>query len=125
MNHSILEIEEQRRLAMESGDSNRFRNLCDPSMMYRHGSGVLDTLDSFLEKFDKNLVKYSNVQFLNQRVISSDSQSNIVLVMGNMQADVLRNNSDHDKISNHFQATWIKNQDSWKLLSIHSSSLLK
>jgi hypothetical protein len=125
MSHPVLAFEEKRRVAMEAADQQAFSALCDPSMIYRHGSGVEDTLETYLEKFEKKLVKYSNVVFSNPRVIiSTNGNQQVALIMGNMQADVLRIDQP-DKISSHYQSTWIAEGDNWKLLAVHGAPAAK
>ena len=121
MSHPVLAFEEKRRNAMNTSDLAAFQQLCDPAMIYRHGSGVEDTLTTYLDKLEKKLVTYSNVQMTNLRVIIPHTPNqDIALIMGTMQADVLRIDQP-DKISSHYQSTWVKSNDAWRLLAVHGS----
>ena len=50
MTHPVLQFEELRKNAMNTGDVESFRELFDPAMIYRHSSGVVDNVTSYLEK---------------------------------------------------------------------------
>ena len=43
MTHPVLQFEELRKNAMNTGDVESFRELFDPAMIYRHSSGVVDS----------------------------------------------------------------------------------
>ena len=58
MTHPVLQFEELRKNAMNTGDVESFRELFDPAMIYRHSSGVVDNVTSYLEKLISKKVAY-------------------------------------------------------------------
>ena len=62
MTHSVLQCEELRKNAMNTGDVESFRELFDPAMIYRHSSGVVDNVTSYLEKLYQNYAKITKIR---------------------------------------------------------------
>ena len=123
MTHPVLQFEELRKNAMNTGDVESFRELFDPAMIYRHSTGVVDNVHSYLEKLISKKVAYSNVTFSDVTVITPEgSHQSIALVMGLMRADVMRATGP-DKIQSHYQATWHQVGSAWKLLAIHGAPI--
>ena len=122
MTHPVLQCEENRRNAMNTTDLDAFWQFCDPAMIYRHSSGVVDTLEQYINKLETNQVRYSNVVFKDLQVIEPKGEDKtIALVMGHMFADVTKP-TENIKLSSHFQTTWTLQGTTWKLLAVHSAS---
>jgi hypothetical protein len=121
MTHPVLQLEEKRRLAMEAADLEVLKELCDPAMIYRHGTGGVDDLDAYLGKLETKDAIYSNVRFENLSVITPNQNHHLLaVVMGNMFADIMRTNGP-GKVKSHFQTTWHFVDGHWKLLAVHSA----
>ena len=123
MTHPVIELEEKRRLSLGLADVATLKSLCDPAMIYRHGTGVEDNLESYLKKFETKQAIYANVVFENLQVITpASTNEQLAIVMGHMYADITRP-SGPAKVKSHFQTTWHHSDGQWKLLAVHSAPL--
>jgi predicted S18 family serine protease len=121
MTHPVLQCEEIRREAMNTSNTDAFRQFCDPAMIYRHSTGAVDDLNEYIHKIESKQVKYTNVVFEDMTVIlPQNNEQKTALVMGHMYAEAIKP-TETIHIRSHFQTTWLQVGDQWKLLAVHSA----
>ncbi|WP_144962082.1 nuclear transport factor 2 family protein [Pseudomonas oryzihabitans] len=115
----IRELERQRYEAMVEGDCDAFRRLAHPCLLYIHTNGLVDTLDSYLEKLRSGYYDYHSIDHPIEHL---EIDRLWAFVVGEMNCAMSVNG--HAKTHhNRAAATWIHANGEWRLRSYQATPL--
>lgn len=115
----VAELEDRRYDAVVRGDLAAFAALAHPELVYAHSSGVVDTLDSYLEKLRSGFYVYHRIEHPVDRVVLAGDTA---VVVGEMHAEITAGGTDK-QLANCAVAVWVHGDDGWRLLSFQGTPL--
>ncbi|WP_369991882.1 nuclear transport factor 2 family protein [Pseudomonas xanthosomatis] len=109
----IRTLEDKRYNAILAGDFEAFRALAHPDLSYAHSSGVVDTLDSYLDKCLGGFYIYHRIDHPVQDIkVIGD----VALVFGEMNGEITAGGVQKT-LRNKALAVWEKRNGDWKLIA--------
>jgi hypothetical protein len=115
----LAAAEEARRRAMLSADTRALAAMCAEALVYVHSSGVIDSLESYLQKLDGGALRYETLKFVAPRVRLIGTTG---LVHAGMRATVLRGGGRH-AVASSTLAVWTFGDGGWTLQAVQASPL--
>jgi hypothetical protein len=109
----IRELEDRRYTAVVAGDFATFEALCHPELRYTHSNGVIDSVESYLQKCADGYYVY---HWIEHPISAITILGDTALVFGEMRAD-LTAGGVRKQLDNVSLAVWTKLDGAWKLLA--------
>lgn len=109
----IRTLEDQRYQAILDGDFDAFARLVAPDLIYTHSSGVIDTLDSYLDKCRQGYYVY---HLIDHPITDIRIVGDVALVVGEMNATIT-SGGILKTLQNRCLAVWECREGQWKLVA--------
>ncbi|OXR38731.1 DUF4440 domain-containing protein [Pseudomonas jessenii] len=109
----IRALEDKRYNAILAGDFEAFRALAHPDLSYAHTSGVVDTLQSYLDKCLGGFYIYHSIDHPIQAI---KVVGDIALVFGEMNGEITAGGIQKT-LRNKALAVWEQRDGEWKLIA--------
>lgn len=116
---TILDLEKQRYAAVIRGDFQHFADLAHPDLVYAHSNGVVDTLQSYLDKCKEGFYVYHQIE---HPVASIRVLGDTVLVIGEMNAEITAGGV-RKTLRNKSIAVWTRRGNAWELYAYQPTPL--
>lgn len=114
-----LALEEERRLAMLSGDTDALARLLAPELRYVHSTGVSDTRESLLQKVRQRAITYLALSFDDMNATVTEDT---VLIGARMRAEVQRLD-ELRRIEATYLAVWLRRAGKWQLSAYQGTAV--
>lgn len=112
----IAALEERRRLAMLHADLDALHDLLDESLVYIHSTGTRDSRASFLDKLNRGLVRYEQLEFTLDAIQRTDR---FAWVSGKIDA-LIRIPDQVLTVHSRYEAVWMNVGATWVLMALQS-----
>ncbi|MBV7549845.1 nuclear transport factor 2 family protein [Pseudomonas sp. PDM26] len=117
-NHNEVEnliraLEDKRYDAILAGDFEAFRAFAHPDLSYAHSNGVVDTLESYLNKCLNGFYVYHRIE---HPIQSIKVVGDIALVFGEMNGEIT-SGGIAKTLRNKALAVWEQRKGEWKLIA--------
>lgn len=109
----IRALEDKRYSAIVAGDFEAFGALAHPDLSYAHSNGVVDTLQSYLDKCQGGYYIYHRID---HPIDSIRVIGDVALVFGEMNGEITAGGAQRT-LSNKALAVWTLLDGTWKLLA--------
>jgi ketosteroid isomerase-like protein len=125
-NHNAVEelirtLEDKRYEAIVAGDFNAFRAYAHPDLSYAHSNGVVDTLESYLDKCLGGFYTYHHIE---HPIESIKVVGDIALVFGEMNGEITAGGVQKT-LRNKALAVWEQRDGDWKLIAYQPTPIPK
>lgn len=115
----ILKIENCLREAQLGSDWKTLSELLSKRLTYIHSNGYIDNYESYLEKIQKNIIRYQKIEVSPQTIqIFDELAIRTAIVKGTVL--VLDNPK---QLHNYTCTTWLKENSEWKLILFQSTAI--
>ncbi len=116
---TILNLDDQRRVALLNGDTNTIQTLFANELMYVHSSAIVDTKTSYLTALCTGAVVYQSIELRDRQVQIVDG---LAILTGIAQMRVVVN-AVPQSVHIRYTTTWIKRAQTWQMLVFASTPL--
>jgi ketosteroid isomerase-like protein len=122
----VQKLEDLRYRAMISADIEALEELIDDQMTYSHSSGVVDDKSSYLKGISERVWDYRSIArsgFADVRP-SITIAGNTALVFAKLDIESV-NSGIEVKFTTRTLAVWIRRDQGWRFLALHSGGVPK